>query len=167
MVLRKLLLAGLVLAVLRAVAAGPVVCAVGDLQREALQRVNAVRTAGHRCGARAMPPTSVVGWDVSLDAAASSHSHDMAQRDYFEHRSPEGQGVRERAAAYLYPARMLGENIARGDSGIEEAMQSWMDSVDHCSNIMDPEFTDLAVACASQPGIERGTYWTMLLGRKR
>jgi uncharacterized protein YkwD len=142
-------------------------CALGDLQRETLLRVNAARTAGGRCGNRAMPPVPAVGWDVSLYAAAHSHSQDMAQRNYFDHRSPEGKGVRQRATAHRYPARTLGENIAGGDTAVAGVMETWLTSPDHCNNIMDPEFTDMAVACVRQAGTQLGTYWTMVLGRKR
>lgn len=156
-----------VLAALNVSAANPADCGLGDLQREALLRVNAVRSAGHRCGSRVMPPVRSVGWDVALHATASSHSHDMALRNYFEHRSPEGRGVRQRALAHHYPARVLGENIAGGDTSVAEVMQSWLASAEHCENIMDPEFTDVAVACARRSGTEFRTYWTMVLGNKR
>jgi uncharacterized protein YkwD len=153
--------------VLDAVAAGPADCGLRDLQREALLRVNAARSAGHRCGARAMAPAPALGWDVSLYAAANSHSQDMARRNYFEHRSPEGQGVRQRALAQHYPARVMGENIAGGDTSVAQVMQSWLASPEHCENLMDAEFRDVAVACARQAGTEWGTYWTMVLGSKR
>jgi uncharacterized protein YkwD len=91
----------------------------------------------------------------------------MARRNYFEHRSPEGQSVRERATASHYPWRSIGENIAGGDDSVLEAVQGWLASPAHCENIMDPGFTDVAVACVRQPGSEWGTYWTMVLGRKR
>ncbi|MDB5896686.1 MAG: hypothetical protein JWP41_288 [Ramlibacter sp.] len=152
---------------LQAFAAGPGDCGLGDVPREALLRVNAARSAGHRCGSRAMPPVPAVAWDVSLYAAASSHSHDMARRHYFDHRSPEGHGVRQRALAHRYPARVMGENIATGDTTVAQAMQSWLASAEHCQNLLDPEFKDVAVACARQPGPELRTYWTMVLGSKR
>jgi uncharacterized protein YkwD len=153
--------------VVLAASAAPADCGLGDVQREVLARVNAVRASGYRCGARAMVPVRPAAWDVALYAAAHAHSHDMARRHFFDHRNPEGQGVRQRALAHHYPARVLGENIAGGDNSVAEVMHSWLASAEHCLNILDPEFTDIAVACVREPGSQYRTYWTMVLGGKR
>jgi uncharacterized protein YkwD len=133
---------------------------------EVLQRINAARASGYRCGRRAMGPAAPLKWDPSLYAAAERHSVDMARRNYFEHRSPDGADVKTRASAAHYKFRMMGENIAAGVRSVPEAMQAWFESPGHCENIMTAEFQDVAVACAAQPGSEWGTYWTMVLGRK-
>jgi uncharacterized protein YkwD len=133
---------------------------------EVLQRLNAARASGYRCGGRAMAPAAPLHWDASLYSAAEVHSRDMARRNYFEHRTPEGVDVKSRASAAHYKFRTLGENIAAGVRTLPEAMQAWMESAGHCENIMAPEFQDVAVACVAQPGSEWGTYWTMVLGRK-
>jgi uncharacterized protein YkwD len=156
-----------VLAALLALNASAADCGLGDLQREVLRRVNEARGTGLRCGARSMAPAAPLAWDVSLYGAAASHSTDMARRNYFDHRSPEGRSVRQRASIHRYPWRNIGENIAGGDSTVAEVMQGWLASADHCVNIMDPGFSDVAVACAQQPATQWGTYWTMVLGRKR
>jgi uncharacterized protein YkwD len=134
---------------------------------EALQRINAARAAGRRCGARSMPPVPPLQWDEQLESAAFGHSQDMARRNYFEHRSPSGTTVRDRVtAATHYKWRGLGENIAGGNRTVGDAMQAWLDSQPHCENLMDPSFAEVAVACVAQPGTEFGTYWTMVLGRR-
>src|SRR6476620_1805063 len=61
---------------------------------EALRRINAARAAGHSCGWHRMPPAPPLRWDGALQSAAAGHSRDMAQRNYFDHRSPEGRTVR-------------------------------------------------------------------------
>jgi uncharacterized protein YkwD len=134
---------------------------------EALQRINAARAAGRRCGGRAMPPAPPLHWNAQLAAAALGHSRDMAQHNYFEHRSPGGMTVRDRVTASHYKARGdLGENIAGGNRTVAEAVQGWLDSPQHCENLMDAGFDDVAVACVAQPGTRFGTYWTMVLGRR-
>lgn len=142
-------------------------CGMKMSPQEVLQRINAARAAGYRCGRRAMGPAAPLKWEPTLFSAASSHSMDMARRNYFEHRSPEGADVASRASAVNYNWKSVGENIAGGDLSVDEAMQGWLNSPDHCENIMDPKFVDVAVACVAQPGTEWGTYWTMMLGRKR
>ena len=133
---------------------------------EALRRINAVRAAGQRCGARSMPPAPPLRWNASLQSAANGHSLDMAKRNYFDHRSPDGKTVSERVRARNYHWKFVGENLAGGDRTVQSAVQGWIDSPDHCRNLMDPKFVDVAVACAGQAGSQWGTYWTMVLGRK-
>jgi uncharacterized protein YkwD len=132
---------------------------------EALRRINAARAAGQRCGWRSMPPAPPLRWNGALQAAAASHSRDMARRNYFDHRSPEGRTVSERAAASRYKSRMVGENLAGGDRNVAGAVQGWVDSPSHCQNMMNPQFNEVAVACVGRPGSQWGTYWTMVLGR--
>lgn len=133
---------------------------------EALQRINAARAAGRRCGARNMPPAPPLRWDPLLQSAAQAHSADMARRNYFQHRSPEGLHVTQRVSASRYKWRSVGENLAGGDRSIAEALQSWLDSPQHCESLMNGKFADVAVACSAQPGTEWGTYWTMVLARR-
>ncbi|MEJ8837808.1 CAP domain-containing protein [Ramlibacter sp. AN1133] len=152
----------------RALGAGPAWLACGPRVsiEEVLQRINAARAAGLRCGRHAMGPAAPLKWDPSLYSAAEGHSLDMARRNYFEHRTPEGADVASRASAVQYRWKTVGENIAAGVRSLPEAMQSWLESPGHCENIMNPQFQDVALACVAQPGTEWGTYWTMVLGRK-
>jgi uncharacterized protein YkwD len=133
---------------------------------EALQRINAARAAGQRCGARPFPPAPPLHWDDQLYSAAFGHSQDMAQHDYFEHRSPGGSSVSDRVTASHYKWRGVGENIAAGNRSLPDAVQAWLDSGPHCENLMNPEYADVAVACVAQPGTAWGTYWTMVLARR-
>lgn len=139
-------------------------CSVDPM--EALRRINAARAAGQRCGWRRMAPARALHWDGSLASVATAHSRDMARRNYFDHRSPEGRTVRDRVAKTPYKMKMVGENLAGGDPQVASAIQGWIDSPDHCENLMNPQFTEVAVACVGQKGSQWGTYWTMVLGRR-
>lgn len=134
---------------------------------EVLQRVNEARTRRQQCGGKVVPAAPALRWDAALYKAATGHSLDMAQRNYFDHRSPEGQQVRQRVNRNNYKFKVVGENLAGGDESVAEVVQGWLDSPEHCENMMNPEFIDVAVACVAQPGTTYGTYWTMLLGRPR
>ena len=86
--------------------------------------------------------------------------------NYFEHRSPEGRDVADRVSAVRYRWKSVGENLAGGDRSIAEAVDGWLASPEHCQNLMNPRYADVAVACVARPGSEWGTYWTMVLGRR-
>jgi uncharacterized protein YkwD len=113
-----------------------------------------------------MGPAQALHWDGSLAKVASGHSLDMAKRNYFDHRTPEGRTVRDRVNASGYKTKLVGENLAGGDPEISSAVQGWLDSPAHCENLMNPQFNEVAVACVGQAGSEWGTYWTMVLGRR-
>jgi uncharacterized protein YkwD len=146
--------------------AAPLAANCGLRNAEALLRINAARAAGRRCGGRPMSAAPPLQWSEELYTAAFGHSSDMARRNYFEHRSPEGKEVSDRVSAARYKWRSVGENLAGGDRSIAEAVQGWLDSPDHCEALMDPRYVDVAVACVAQPATEFGTYWTMVLGRR-
>ena len=133
---------------------------------EALRRINAARAAGHSCGWHRMPPAPPLRWDGTLQSVAAGHSSDMARRNYFDHRSPEGRTVSERVRARRYPWKWVGENLAGGDRNVRSAVKGWIESPSHCENMMNPKFADVAVACVANPRSQWGTYWTMVLGRK-
>ena len=131
-------------------------------QRRAVSRRGFLTQEASKAGMEAVAP---VQWNDSLFLAAAAHSRDMAQRDYFDHASPEGGRVGARATAEGYRWRMIGENIAGGDRKLEGVMAGWLHSEGHCHNIMRTEFTDFALACVHRDGTTWGPYWTMVLGR--
>lgn len=142
-------------------------CGIQAMRETLLREVNAARARGTSCGNRRMPPAPPLAWNDALASAAARHSADMARRDYFSHASPEGGRVGARVTAEGYPWRTVGENIAGGDRSVEVVTRGWMDSPGHCANIMNPEFVDIGAACAEGPRTTWGTYWTMVLGRRR
>lgn len=80
-------------------------------------------------------------WSDSVARVAQAHSDDMARRNYFAHRSPEGSGPRERlTAAGLTPQRM-GENIAMGDERAQGTLAQWTGSPGHRENLADCAYT--------------------------
>ena len=133
---------------------------------DALRRINAARASGRSCSGRRMPPARLLQWDDALQSVATGHSRDMARRNYFGHRSPEGRTVRDRVAGTPYKTRLVGENLAGGDRQLSGAIQGWLESPPHCENLMNPKYSQVAVACVGQPGSQWGTYWTMVLGQR-
>lgn len=137
------------------------------LRRDAaLRAINAARAQARSCGDRAMTAARPLRWNTQLYWAASAHSRDMAERDYFEHRDPAGDSVRERVRAQNYPWSHVGENIAAGSEDVERAVAAWLRSPSHCENLMEPDYVDVALACAERPGTEFEIYWTLVMARQ-
>jgi uncharacterized protein YkwD len=106
---------------------------------DVLARANAERAAA------GLSPLSL---DPRLNAAAQGHAEDMLLRSYYNHSTPEGAGAAARARKSGYPARLVGENIARGPFTVTEAMDNWMASREHRRNLLHPGFTHLGVGIA-------------------
>jgi uncharacterized protein YkwD len=137
------------------------------LAARALELINQVRASGTRCGQRSFAPTSPVTLSTTLATVAFGHAADMAQHDYFEHQDLTGRSPADRVRAVGYEEKLVGENIAYGPKSIDEVVQGWLDSPDHCENIMDPRFAEMGVAYAPGQQSRRGLYWVQLLAAPR
>jgi len=147
----------------------PATCGLPDFRAVALARINRARAAGADChGAGRFGPARPLVWNDRLAVAASLHSRDMSGHDFFSHTGSDGRTVSQRATALGYPWASIGENIEAGHSSVDEAVAGWMDSDAHCSNIMAPGFTEMALACVKGgAGNAYTSYWTLDLGRRR
>jgi len=143
-------------------------CGLPDYQAQVLARVNALRAAGASCGgAGRFGPAGVLAWQGQLDQAAAGHAQDMAKQDYFSHTSLDGRTMSDRVDATGYVWRNLGENIAAGPRSVDAAIDGWRASDGHCANLMNPAFTEFALACVARDGTTYGRYWVMNLARPR
>jgi uncharacterized protein YkwD len=138
-----------------------------SLAARALELVNQVRVSGTRCGQRSFGPTSPVTLSATLATVALGHAADMAEHDYFEHEDLKGQSPAQRVRAAGYQEKLVGENIAYGPKSVDEVVQGWLDSPDHCENIMDPRFAQMGIAFATGQLSRRGLYWVQLLAAPR
>lgn len=118
---------------------------VAEARAAILCLVNRERT---RRGLRALQSSA------SLRRAATAHSRDMTSRNYFDHVSPAGNTMVDRARRSGYVGRggwTLGENIAWGTGRLatpEAIVDSWMRSPGHRANILRSSFRDLGVGVA-------------------
>lgn len=118
-------------------------------EAQMLRLINEHRSNGSNCGT----PTHPLQSQDALRCAARLHSQDMNERDFYAHVNPDGDGPRDRMEAAGYEAGPWGENIFKGPTSAEEAMEGFMESPGHCSNIMSPEFTLVGVGV-------HGSTWT-------
>ena len=127
------------------------------VRKEMLASVNAAR---RKAGLRSLTA------DTLLDKAAQRHAEDMLARGYFAHKSPSGTTVRERAIAAGYGWRSIGENIAFGQTSVDEVMETWLNSPGHRKNILTPDFAELGVGIAMGLGPDGRyqVYWVQNFG---
>jgi len=131
-----------------------------EVSREMLVQVNAAR---ERAGLKPLRLDSV------LAKAAQRHAEDMLKRGYFDHRSPAGTTVRERSTAAGYRWAAIGENIAYGQTSVDEVVETWLESPGHRKNILSPNFSELGVGLALGKGPD-GRYqilWVQNFGAPR
>jgi uncharacterized protein YkwD len=144
--------------------------AYGDearVARHALELVNRARQSPQRCGTRTAPPADPLRLSAQLSAAAARHAWDMSQHHYFEHQDPGGHTPADRVRATGYAERRVGENIAYGVLSTEDAIAGWLKSPGHCENLMDPDFQEMGIAFAREPGGRSDLYWVQVLAAPR
>jgi uncharacterized protein YkwD len=133
----------------------------------ALALINEARARGTRCGARTFAPAPPLTLSGTLDGVAFGHAADMAVHNYFEHQDLSGASPADRVRAVGYREKLVGENIAYGPQTVEEVVQGWLDSPEHCENIMDPRFAEMGIAEAQGRVVRHGLYWVQLLAQPR
>ncbi|MEM6291060.1 MAG: CAP domain-containing protein [Myxococcota bacterium] len=135
-----------------------------QLENEILEIVNQVRAQGANCGsAGSFGPAGPMTMDPALRCAARVHSLDMVDRNFFDHTNPSGESPFDRMGFAGYSYSTAGENIAAGNGTAAATMDQWMNSDGHCSNIMNPDFTEIGVGY--YPGGQYGHMWTQVFGR--
>lgn len=130
-----------------------------DMRRRMLSRVNAERRSR---GLSILAPSS------TLDHVAQEYADDMLKRSHYGHVDPEGLTVRERALAGGYLLRFVAENLASGQSTVDEVMDAWMRSDAHRENVLSKVYNEAGFGLAI--GRNRRGYqiiWVQIFGRRR
>ena len=95
-----------------------------------------------------------LAWHSATADVASAHSLDMQDRGFFSHTNPDGDDpfdrLGEAGVTWSGPA---GENIAMTSGGAESALELWLNSPGHRSNIENCAYNHHGVGLA-------GSYWT-------
>lgn len=88
---------------------------------------------------RAAAGLGALTWNSGLEQACAVRAVEASQS--FSHTRPDGSDWWTVNSNLMY-----GENLAKGYSSAEAAVQAWMDSPTHKANILDAEFTSGAIA---------------------
>ena len=105
---------------------------------------------------------SPLSWNPTIAKASVNHSNDMANRDYFEHDSPEGRDFTWRYSQVGFTCSITqgnwiyggAENImyTEGYYGVDtiatQSVDGWMDSPGHRENILTPYFKSQGIGVA-------------------
>ncbi|MEE9321093.1 MAG: CAP domain-containing protein [Granulosicoccus sp.] len=146
----------------------PVACTASDtvMQARMLSLINAARAQARNCGNEPFAATSPLTWNSTLLIAAKAHSIDMTSHNFFSHTGSDGSDISARVSATEYNWDRVGENIAAGQRSVAETVNGWLESEGHCSNLMNADFEEVAVACVEDRKADYGRYWTNVLGRR-
>jgi len=132
-----------------------------------LQLVNQTRERPRTCGAKRFPAARPLLLNDLLSRASLAHAADMAQYDYFAHEGRDGSSPADRLTRAGYGWKAVGENIAAGPTTPESVVEGWIQSPQHCENLMAPQFREMGVAYAVNRTSKAGIYWVQVLGSKR
>jgi uncharacterized protein YkwD len=80
-----------------------------------------------------------------LCKAAAVHARDMADHRTLEHKGSDGSNVADRVKRQGYVFVKVGENIANGQTTVNEVMTTWMNSPGHRENIL-ADYTEMGAA---------------------
>ncbi|MCL2513518.1 MAG: SafA/ExsA family spore coat assembly protein [Oscillospiraceae bacterium] len=124
---------------------------VKALEAEVVRLVNVER-------AKAGLPALTANWELSR--VARYKSQDMIDKKYFDHKSPTYGTPFDMMEAFGLRFSAAGENIAMGQRTPQDAMNAWMGSPGHRSNILSPAYNQIGVGAAKA---SNGTcYWTQM-----
>lgn len=119
-----------------------------DWCSQIFQLTNEVRTR------RGLQPLK---WDDSLAELAKAHCEDMIERGFVSHDNPDGESPFDRMKKAGIRYQYAGENIAAGSASPALALEGWMTSDQHRSNLLNPDFTYIGISVVR--GGAYGIYW--------
>ena len=124
-------------------------------QGSIMAAINGTRAANGR------PP---LRYSTSLEAAARSQASLMAARDTLSHNL--GVTLRQRVTNAGY-AGAVGENVAGGQSTLDQAISGWLASPAHRDTLLSTKFEEFGLAVAAVPAEKNskyGVYWAFIAG---
>mgnify|MGYP002651294306 CR=1 FL=1 len=124
---------------------------IAEIEQKAFELLNLERVKAGR---------KPLQWSEKGIGVARGHSANMARYNFFSHRDLNGETVEARASSVgICDWNAIGENIAflKGYASPEQtAVQSWMRSTGHRSNLLDESWVETAVGVAVS---EDGKYY--------
>lgn len=123
------------------------------VQQRTVDSINAIRQAA------GVPPLQLNG---ALNAAAATHSRDMAQQNRPWHFGSDGSTPLDRVARAGYAGQLKGENISETYETELETLGAWMEQPDTRAVILDATARDLGFSFYQEPNGK--IWWTLITG---
>ncbi len=123
------------------------------IQFRSLDSINALRTAA------GVPQLEL---DAQLNAAAATHSRDMALQNRPWHFGSDGSSPLDRVQRSGYPGILIGENISETYENESETLAAWMKQPNTRNVILAPAARKLGFSWFQEPNGK--IWWTMVTG---
>jgi len=124
----------------------------GKIQFRMLDSVNALR------GAAGAPPVAL---NANLNAAAATHSKDMANQNRPWHFGSDGSSPIDRIARVGYSGRLVGETISETYESELETLAAWMEQPDTRRVLMSPDARNMGFAWHQESSGK--IWWTLVM----
>jgi uncharacterized protein YkwD len=128
------------------------------MQQELLAHLNAERKA------HGLPALKL---SAKLDKAAQGHACDNAKRRSISHESSDGGTLKTRLRRVGYGFRTAAENTGRGFATGARAVEWWMHSPKHKTNILLRKAREVGVGIALSPAPDSKLHWIIVVGASK
>jgi len=139
----------------------------GRISRRVLELTNQARARARRCGSLAFAAAPPLTASATLEHVATQYARELAAYGFMSHTGRDGSSPAQRITRGGYRWREVGENLASGIMTADTVVAGWLQSPEHCANLMDPAFRQMGVAYAVNPHNEAGVYWALEFGTPR
>ena len=100
----------------------------------------------------------------TLNKSAQGYAEVMATQNFFDHEGQDGSTPSQRAQSAGYRSYGVGENIAAGQTSIEEVMTGWKNSPGHFKNMIKSEYMHVGFGMAINQETTYKTWWVQNFG---
>ena len=100
----------------------------------------------------------------TLNKSAQGYAEVMATQNFFDHEGQDGSTPSQRAQSAGYGYYGVGENIAAGQTSIEEVMTGWKNSPGHFKNMIKSEYMHVGFGMAINQETTYKTWWVQNFG---
>lgn len=128
------------------------------MQQELLSHLNAERRAAGLPGLKL---------SAKLDKAAQGHACDNAVRRSISHESSDGGSLKTRLKRVGYSFRTAAENTGRGFASGARAVEWWMGSEKHRTNILLRKAREVGIGIAVSDAPDSKLHWILVVGAGR
>jgi len=105
-----------------------------------------------------------VQFSAELNAAAATHSRDMALQNRPWHFGSDGSSPLDRVERVGYRGEMVGEAISETYEGELETLAAWVETPETRSVLLDPEATEIGIAWYQETAGK--LWWTLVTGKE-